>query len=307
MSPTASRQLPVGNEVFLDHVAHFVPDIEAAGRLLSSAGFRLTPLTAQQNHTPEGPVPAGMANRCVMLREGYIELLTAVSDSELANRFRSALQRYSGLHLLALSTADPVAEHDRLERESFSPDPPVHLRRAVEQANGTASEARFTVLRLPPRRMPEGRIQMVTHHTEEAVWQSRWLDHENGVVSLQAVLIVVDDPQEAAERFGRFAGRGHERRGPGLSHLALDRGRVVFTDVATQALLCPWAGQPPSLPWIAGYGLGSVDQRLTRERFAAAGIEASQSGSSEVSFRFPPLMGGFATVTAPQVLPSWAV
>jgi hypothetical protein len=303
----ASRQLPIGKEVFLDHVAHFVPDIEAAGRLLTSAGFRLTPLTAQQNHTPEGPVPAGMANRCVMLREGYIELLTAVSESELANRFRSALQRYTGLHLLALSTADPLAEHDRLEREGFSPDPPVHLRRAIELADGMASEARFTVLRLPPQQMPEGRIQMVTHHTEEAVWQSRWLDHHNGVVSLQAVLIVVGDPQEAAERFGRFAGRDCERQRPGQWHLPLDRGRVVFTDVATQARLVPWAGPPPSLPWIAGYGLGSVDQRLTRERFVAAGIEVTQSGPSEVSCRFPPLTGGFATVTAPEALPSWAV
>lgn len=306
MIQVGSHQLPVAQQVFLDHAAHFVPDIEAAGDLLTTAGFRLTPLTAQQNQTPEGPVPAGMANRCVMLREGYIELLTAVSDSDLANRFRSAVRRHTGLHLLALSTADPVAEHDRLEREGFSPDPPVHLRRPVALADQTASEARFTVLRLPPRQMPEGRIQMVTHHTEEAVWQPRWLDHQNGVVSLQAVLIVVDDPQESAERFGRFAGRESERRAPGQWHLLLDRGRVVFTDVATQARLVPWAGPPPSLPWIAGYGLGSADQRLTGERFIAAGLEVTQTGPSEVSCRFPPIMGGFATVTAPEALPSWA-
>jgi hypothetical protein len=302
----AGRQLPEDDEVFLDHVAHFVPDIEAANGLLTALGFRLTPLTAQQNQTPEGPMPAGMANRCVMLRQGYVEVLTAVSDTELARRFASALQRYVGVHLVALSAADPDAAHRRLASEGFAPDPPVHLRRSVELADGAPTEARFTVLRLPPGQMPEGRIQLLTHHTEDAVWQPRWLDHANGVVSLEAVLIVVDDPQEAAQRFGRFAGRRPQQRQPGHWLLALERGVVAFVDAATMARLAPWAGTPPCVPWIAGYGLGSVDAALTRECFAAAGIPVSASGPGELSYEYPPVLGGFATVAAPPGLPTWS-
>lgn len=300
------RQLPVDREVFLDHVAHFVPDIEAASAVLTALGFRLTPLTAQQSQTHDGPVPAGMANRCVMLRQGYVEFLTAVSETELARRFRSALQRYTGLHLVALSIADPHAAHDQLALDRFSPDPPVHLRRSVELADGAPSEARFTVLRVPPDRMPEGRIQLLTHHTEEAVWQPRWLDHQNGLVSLEAVLIVVGDPQETAERFGRFARRIAERRGSGQWLLPLDRGLIAFTDVSAMACFAPWAGEPPCVPWIAGYALGSVDPGLTRERFAAAGVDGTKSGPGEVSYRFPPVLGGFVTVVAPAALPSWS-
>ncbi len=300
------RQLPVDHEIFLDHVAHFVPDIEAASALLTTLGFRLTPLTAQQNQTPEGAVPAGMANRCVMLRQGYVEILTAISDTELARQFRLAVQRYVGLHLIALSTADPDGAHHRLASQGFAPDPPVHLRRPVELAGEAPGEARFTVLRVPPQHMPEGRIQLLTHHTEEAVWQPRWLDHDNGVVSLQAVLVVVADPEEAAERFGRFAGRVPERHGTGRWLVPFDRGSVAFIDVDAIGRLAPWAGQPPSVPWIAGYGLGSVDPGLTRKCFAAAGVRGAESAPGEVSYRFPPVLGGFATVVPPPALPSWS-
>ena len=32
--------------------------------------------------------------------------------------------------------------------------------------------------------MAEGRIQTLTHHTEDAVWQPRWLAHPNGALGL---------------------------------------------------------------------------------------------------------------------------
>ena len=64
-----AKQLPGPSEIFLDHLAHFVPNLDEAGATLERLGFRLTPFTAQQNRTPQGMVPAGMANRCIMLRE----------------------------------------------------------------------------------------------------------------------------------------------------------------------------------------------------------------------------------------------
>src|SRR3546814_16378554 len=60
--------------------------------------------------------------------------------------------------------------------------------------------------------MPEGRIQLLEHHTRDAVWQARWLGHANGIVALKAVLLAVADPEAAAARFGRFARRAPSRR-----------------------------------------------------------------------------------------------
>src|SRR3546814_7043853 len=76
-----ARQVPDRGEVFLDHLAHFVPSLDCAAAALEKLGFRLTPFAAQRNRTSNGTEPSGMANRCVMLREGYLEFLTAVSQS----------------------------------------------------------------------------------------------------------------------------------------------------------------------------------------------------------------------------------
>ena len=78
----AERQKPPPGELYLDHVSHFVPDLEAAARVLERLGFAVTPVSIQQ--TREGPV--GASNRCVMLEEGYLELLTPTHDTPTAAR-----------------------------------------------------------------------------------------------------------------------------------------------------------------------------------------------------------------------------
>src|SRR3546814_13876240 len=119
-----ARQLPDRGEIFLDHLAHFVPSLDCAAAVLEKLGFRLTPFAAQRNRTPNGNEPSGMANRCVMLREGYLEFLTAVSQSELARTFRAATARHVGLHLVAARAADWQAAHARLADEGFQPEDP---------------------------------------------------------------------------------------------------------------------------------------------------------------------------------------
>src|SRR3546814_13894802 len=52
--------------------------------------------------------------------------------------------------------------------------------------------------------------------------------HANGIVALKAVLIAVADPEAAAARFGRFAGRAPSRREADRWTLELDRGVCSF-------------------------------------------------------------------------------
>ncbi len=95
--------------------------------------------------------------------------------------------------------------------------PVVHMRRPVETEHGR-SEARFTVLRPKPGVMAEGRIQLLTHHTEPEVWQPRWLTQPNGVTGLLSLLVVSDDPAEASGRFAKLLGVAPIRADDG--HLA---------------------------------------------------------------------------------------
>ncbi|MGY6568421.1 MAG: VOC family protein [Salinarimonas sp.] len=299
---TAYRQIPQGEEVFLDHLAHFVPDMSAAEKALAGLGFVLTPFTEQRNRTPEGFVPAGTGNRCAMLRSGYLEFLTCCSDTPLARRLEAALKRYTGVHLLAMTVADVDAGRAQLAREGFEPDEPVRLTRAVPLPEGGEGEGRFSVVRVPPEKMPEGRIQVLAHHTPDIVWQERWLAHENRIVSLEAVLLVVADPQEAAARYGRFLGREPVRLDAQRMVLRLDRGALVFVADAGPFGL----PKAPSMPWIAGYALGSEDRAASVARFHTGGAQPTGSASGDDWLALPAALGGHVAIGAPGALPGWA-
>jgi len=61
---------------------------------------------------------------------------------------------------------------------------------------------------------------MLTHHTEDAVWQKRWLGHPNGVRELIDVVIAVPNMAEADSRFARFLDR---------KSVATNLGRAFFS------------------------------------------------------------------------------
>src|SRR5256885_16015969 len=110
-----TNQLPPPGAVFLDHVAHFVPEMDAAAAALERCGFRLTPFTAQTNRVDGKPVPAGTGNRCAMLRQGYVEILTPVptpsGDTELARQLPESIPDHLGLPLAPFPRAQPRQGH----------------------------------------------------------------------------------------------------------------------------------------------------------------------------------------------------
>jgi Glyoxalase-like domain len=217
-------QLPPPGAVFLDHVAHFVPEMDAAAVALERCGFRLTPFTAQTNRVNGKPVPAGTGNRCAMLRQGYVEILTATADTELARQLSERIADHIGLHLAAFSSADAAAEHHRLTTAGFPTLPLVDMRRPVMTKAGS-EDARFTIARVAPGSMAEGRVQFLTHHTEPLVWRDGFLDHPNGAEALTGLWLAAADPAEPAERFARFAGRPAMREGA-VTTIALERGTI---------------------------------------------------------------------------------
>jgi len=147
----AERQKPAPGELFLDHVSHFVPDVDAAGSVFESLGMKVTAASAQTS--AEGPV--GATNRCVMLAEGYIELLMPTHDSPSAQRMRALMARSRGTHLVCFGTPDAEGEQRRLTDHGFDSQL-VEFERAVP-----GGSARFKAVRVAPEAMPEGRIQYV--------------------------------------------------------------------------------------------------------------------------------------------------
>lgn len=243
------RQLPVDDEIVLDHVGHFVRDPESAAAALMRAGFAPTPKSVQV--APDGG-PTGTGNVCAMLSRGYVEVLFKTADTALGREFEVALARHSGLQLAAFAVADAAAWHRRMGEAGFRTRPLAPFSRPVGTATGTATAA-FTVARVEPGEMAEGRIQMLTHHTEDAVWQPRWLDHPNGATGLSSLTIVVADVDEAAARYARFVRRPAERTRSGQA-IRLDRGRIDLPTREAFASPLPEI-DVPSLPFIAAYGV----------------------------------------------------
>ena len=279
--------MPSTNSTFalsIDHVAHFVPDGESASAALSRLGFTLTPLSAQSHRLQaDGPlVPAGTSNRCVMLRQGYLEFLTPTHDTPNAQQLRDAIARYVGVHLIAFGTQAAGEDHARLQREGFDPLPPVALQRQAETPDGEAT-ARFTVVRVAPATMAEGRIQFCQHHTPDVVWQPRWLGHANHAVGLAGVLVCVADPAQTAWRYARFTGLPVSES-HGTWRLDTARGYVLFTDATT--LQHALGISPPALPWIAGYLIDSDDMNATRR------MTGGNALGERLCVSLPPALGG---------------
>jgi Glyoxalase-like domain len=287
-TPPGNRQLPIGDEIFLDHVGHFVRNVDAATRALERVGFAPTPKSIQVNPIPDGePIPTGTGNVTAMLARGYMEVLFKAADTPLGQEFDDAIQRYEGVHLIACSVADAAKAHKRLSSSGFRMRAQVDMERPVETLDGPAKAA-FSLARVSPGEMAEGRIQILTHHTEAAVWQRRWLVHRNGALALAGVMIAVPDADEAAQRFTRFTGR--PARASALGHIIeLDRGRIdlvrseAFSQIITDVYV-------PRLPFIGAYTIIVRSLAVVEQIFSDSHLPTRRSGQTLIA-AFPNELG----------------
>jgi len=287
--PPADRRLPVGEEIFLDHVAHFVRDRDAAGRALQRAGFAPTPASVQVNPDPGGG-PArltGTGNITAMFPHGYTEVLFKTADTPLAAEFDAALQRYPGVHLVAFAVANAESWHRRLAAHGFRLRPLLDMQRPVD-IDGTPGTAAFTLARLEPGEMPEGRIQMLTHRTEHAVWQRRWLTHANGALALVRVVIAVADVDEAASRFARFTQRPVSTSRFDRT-IVLDRGRLDLIAAESFERLLPEVAIP-SLPFMGAYEIRVRSLAAVHDVLEKSGMR-TRSAERMLIARFPEELG----------------
>jgi hypothetical protein len=300
------RQLPRGEEIFLDHVGHFAADPEAASAALSRAGFFATPRSVQVNPRVSasdkgGVTLTGTGNVTSMFASGYIEVLYKTADTVLGRELDSAMSRYAGVHLAAFSVSDAAAAHRRLESSGFRVRPLAHMQRPVDTEAGPDT-AKFTVTRVEPGEMAEGRIQILAHHTEAAVWQPRWLTHPNGAVGLMDVVIATANVEEAAGRFGRFLGLAITGNSFGNA-IRLDRGGVQLVTPEAFSRLAPDVAIP-ALPFIGLYAIAVRSIAALCESLQCGGLQfVARDGY--VMARFPAALGigSWVFVETPEHLP----
>jgi Glyoxalase-like domain len=242
--------------VRLDHVGVVGHDLAKLAAQYERLGFTLTPRAL----TGDGRI----ANRCAMLRQGYIELMALAPGGASATLARM-LARHAGAHIIALAIDDTSGAIAQLHRAGIDGTEAEQSERAIDAADPAGARARFAYL--PVAELPEARVNLIRHLTPELLWQERFLGHPNHAVALEEVVLAVSVPAESAARFSRLAGRPVVPDPAGGYALVLARGRIRLLpkDVLE--------AQPPSVPAIVGVTLRTDDARVAIGRLlSGAGI-----------------------------------
>jgi hypothetical protein len=252
-----------------------VPDLDAAARLLDELGLASTPVS---HHQVSGK-PAGTANRCVMLEQGYLEILCPTLDTPHAQRVRGLMKRYDGVHLACFGTPDAAFEHQRLIAHGFEPDPIVDLQRKIQ----TGEQLRFRVVYVPAGKMDEGRVQYCEHLTPAHLWKKQYVNP----LRLEEIYVVAGDPVATAARWARFSGLLPRRKGE-MVRLETARGRIA---IATKEVLSKFIDRVPAAPGIAGYRMGCRNPERMAQRCEKAGLKVRKKGR-RYSVALPAALGG---------------
>ena len=200
-TPAISHKLspPDQTAAALDHlVINTRYDIDAAHALFDGLGFTVT---------PRGYHTLGSVNHLVVLAGGYLELIGQPRDSDKVRQ--EILDSPVGIDGLVYAVDDIEACHDRWLALGLDAQPVQHFSRPVQVADKSV-DAHFSTVRLRPGQFAAGRVYACRHLTPELVWRPEWMAHANGVRGISSLLVIDEEPVQAAESYARLGRWGSD-------------------------------------------------------------------------------------------------
>lgn len=261
----------------LDHFGVILQDLPTAAQRWERLGFLLTPQTQQVGAVPgsTGPQPWATANRCVMLEQGYMELM-GVTDATRHFPLQHLARRYEGIHLIALRCGDADAAYRALLRRAAAVGPPVQRMRWIPDGH-KESQLRFKVISSDDTQFPEGRFFAIEHQTPDLLWQRRFMQHPNGARRLLGVAIVAADVSSSAARIAAFTGATPVPRGDQVQEFQVPGGGNVSLFPADVFASRYPGSVPPVLPAFAGASVAFADRSMAQRLIARNGIKVHES------------------------------
>jgi glyoxalase-like protein len=256
----------------LDHVAVVVPDLARAGEVYERLGFRLTPRSSHKGpRKPGGPLePYGTGNHCAMFGEGYLELLGITDPMGYTGEVTPLLQRYAGLHLIALGCADAKQTASRLVSRLGAPVPVRELGRDVPYGESGTRPAVFRIVDLPRGSFTEAKLFLIEHATPEVLWQPALLNQPNGVTGLAGAVLCVASPAETVGRLRQILGREDVD-----GRFSLARGAIDV--ISPQEFSVHYGIGPRALPMVAAARFSVHDTAETARYLSGRGIAHRES------------------------------
>lgn len=193
----------------LDHIAHVVRDLDAAGAFYTRLGFTVG---GRNRH------PWGTHNRIVQLKNGYIELLEVAEPEKIVPHGprsfsfgafnRDFLAHHEGLSMLLLNSSDAAADARAYEAAGISAHDVFSFGREGETPDGTVVKLAFSlVFARDPASSGLG-LALCQHHFPENFWNPAFQTHANGAQRVAGVVIVANDPASHRDFLKAYIGTG---------------------------------------------------------------------------------------------------
>lgn len=206
-----------GQALCVDHVGIVGADLDTLAAAYRRLGFQVTP--------PAHHEGGRTGNHCVMLDGAYLELIATLPGGTSSTLARF-LARHTGAHVLAFRIEDEQAAPPRLAAAGL-PDLIAHAtQRARDSVDQASPMVGFSLITPPDP--PEGRVHLIRHRTPDLMWQPALMAHDNRVVRLAAVDLLVENPAVTAAWFSRVTGRPVVPDPAGGLALDLPSGAVRF-------------------------------------------------------------------------------
>jgi hypothetical protein len=213
----------------LDHVGIIARNLDAISGYWERLGFLLTPQSQQMGMAPgkQEPEPWATANRCIMLKHGYIELV-GITQPVRYNPWMHFIERFEGMHILAMRCENGNAFYEELcNRVPNGFTPPIQRMRRISM-NGSARELRFRNIFSHDDNYPEGRFIVIEHQTPDLLWQQKYMTHANGAVALTEAVVAAREISETGERLSRLTGVTPSSAEDGALTFELESGGLVI-------------------------------------------------------------------------------
>jgi len=200
-----------------------------------------------------------------MFREGYLELLGITDPKRYTGEVTPLLQRYAGLHLVALGCRDARQAARDLGQRLGAELGVRELGRDVPQAEGGTKPAVFRIVSLPAGTFTEAKLFLIEHATPEALWQRALLEQPNGITGLAGAVLCVASPAETRQRLSRILGR--ESVG---GRFTLARGTIEVID--RQEFSARYGAEPRAVPMVAAARFTVSDGDATARYLRGKGV-----------------------------------
>jgi hypothetical protein len=270
----------------LDHVLVAVHDLEAAAAGWRALGFTVSPYGLHSAHL-------GSANHTIVFQDDYIELLGLVTETEHLRSTIDFLRQREGVPRVAFTTDDAAGGAAELRARGIASLEPVSFGRPVDLADGSRTEARFSVFRWPLEDKPGGvQIFACQHFTRDAVWYPALQTHANGATGIVRVEFLASDPKAAAAEMARLIdGTVTETADGHVVPSGGKRAAFLFYDAATFAARYPDAARAGTTPGgVVAIVLATSDIGKAR---AVAGVLPHGDGAVVPASRANGIMLGF--------------